>query len=125
MYKNNYKKPLTKKGYIEDIKISDVIKNDYVGQSDYYLHSIIIKNENNETEEFIMRQMTTEIKFEVGTHVTFRYNNNKDFDKPLIEAKSFGQSLSPKELDVINNKIEDKIVSEKHIFSSKNKSLRF
>lgn len=103
MYNSYKKKPSTLKGYIESIEVSDLVKNDYVGQKDFYLHTLGIKDNNGEVKHFTMRQMAEESKFDVGTYVTFRYNKNKEFKLPLIEAKSFAKTYTPEEIAEMSN----------------------
>jgi len=104
---NNYKRrPSIKKGFIQSVEVSDIIKNDFVGQNDYYIHTLSIKDDRGEVKEFAMRQISDEPKLPVDTYVSFRFNKNREFSLPLIEVKSFGKAFTQEELQAINNEIK-------------------
>jgi hypothetical protein len=101
-YNNNYKKPKTLKGYITGYEVSDLVKNDWVDQKDYFHHIITIKQADDTEEKFFMVKMTDEKVFEEGTYVAFRYKADAELKKSgikhKIEAKSFSKTMTPEEL---------------------------
>lgn len=105
------KKPKSIRGYIKDYKVDpNMIKNDYVGQKDYFHHEVTIEGTDGTEETFLLRQLSDEKKFEKGDFVTFRYNaspeaKSKGF-KHLIEAKSFAKTMSPEELAAYNQHMQ-------------------
>lgn len=99
---NNYKKPKTLKGYITGYEVSDLVKNDWVDQKDYFHHIITIKQADDTEEKFFMVKMNEEKVFDEGTYVTFRYKADAELKKEgikhKIEAKSFSKTMTPQEL---------------------------
>ncbi len=102
MRNTGFKKPKMSKGFIDKIEVSDVIKNDYIGEKDYYKHTLhILIGDNIKT--FTLTQINSEPKFEEGTYVAFRHYPLKGSSIEKIEAKSFAKAFTPEEIQAFSN----------------------
>lgn len=109
--KNFYKKPKTLRGYIKDYTVEEeIVKNDYVGQKDYFHHKLTIEAADGTEEQFLLRQMESTKKVEEGTYVSFQFKPDDEAKKlglkNIIVSKSLGKAMSPEELAAYNQHIQ-------------------
>lgn len=101
--KPKYKNQKTIVGYITNYEVAkEMIKNDLVGEKDYYHHVVTVKNNEGEESSHVLRQKTEEAMHEVGTYVSFNYYPAKEAKQQglstMIEWKSFVRKYTPAEL---------------------------
>jgi len=101
--KQKYKNQKKIIGYITKYEVAEeMIKNDLVGEKDYYHHIVTVKPEDGEESSHVLRQKTDEPMHEVGTYVSFNYYPAKEAKQQglstMIEWKSFVRKYTPEEL---------------------------
>lgn len=109
--RRKYNNSTKTKGYITDYKIEEeLIKNDYVGQKDFYYHIISVKTIDGIESEHLLKQMNNEKCFEKGTYVSFNHYPTKEASlKGLtsMESKSFVKTYTPEELQAFSSKSQE------------------
>ena len=106
--KPKFKNQKTIIGYITKYEVAkEMIKNDLVGENDYYHHIITVKPAEGDESSHVLRQKTEEHMHEEGTYVSFNYYPAKEAKEQgletMVEWKSFVKRYTQEELKAFSD----------------------
>lgn len=115
-YKNKSNKAEQITGIIEEMSKSELKKSEYLGNSDYYIISLKLENNDKKFEYTIPEK--EEFEFKVGDDVFFRSTELKDKNK--VSHKSFGKKFKIESDFELSEDLLSKLKERNDIIDKKN-----